>query len=101
MTTIVDVEAEIQKLLSQASYHYADDSTKEWQKADRYLYLAADKIIEYQLPHWRIKQIVLDAKGLVDPDTLVSIVIKRLYSSLDWPARKPLDKTTRDATITA
>jgi hypothetical protein len=88
----MDLETEIQKLLSQASYHYADDSTAEWQKADWYLGLAADKIIEYQLPHWKIKQIVLDAKGLVDPDTLVSAVIKRLYSSLGWPARKQLDK---------
>jgi hypothetical protein len=84
----MDLEAEIQKLLSQASYHYADDSTQEWQKADWYLSLAADKIIEYQLPHWKIKQMVRDAGNLIDPDTLVSTVIKRLYSSLDWPARK-------------
>ena len=67
--------------LNQASYHFADDSGSEWQKGYRHVDEAVEQIINLQMPFWAIRRMVSDAKSLVDFDTFMAKMLKKLYET--------------------
>jgi len=47
---------EFKKFINQASYHHADDSSKEWGEAILCLSKAADVAIEADFPYWAMER---------------------------------------------
>lgn len=78
---IADPDQKIINLFQQASYHFADDSTSEWQKGYRNLDLAAEIIFEQQYPLYRIKEMIQESRSLVDLDTMLTRILKLAYKA--------------------
>lgn len=74
-------EQQILDLFRHASYHFADDTAKEWDKAYWRLDRAAELIVEYQFPLYRIKELVKASDSLIDLDTVLTRVLKLAYKS--------------------
>ena len=73
-------DQEIILLFNQASYHFADDSIKEWDKAYWRLDKAANLIVKYQYPLYRIKEMVKASNGLIDIDTVLTRILNLVYN---------------------
>lgn len=63
-------------LLSRASYHYADDSAKEWGKAKELVDEAAFWINKYKLSFGAIEALHKETPQLVDLASLIDAVLK-------------------------
>ena len=72
-------EQQILDLFRHASFHFADDTAKEWDKAYWRLDRAAELIVEYQFPLHRIKDMVNASDRLIDLDTVLTKVLKAAY----------------------
>jgi hypothetical protein len=74
-------EQQILDLFRHASFHFADDTAKEWDKAYWRLDCAAEIIVEQRYPLYRIKEIVKASDSLIDIDTILTRVLKVAYKS--------------------
>jgi hypothetical protein len=74
-------EQQILDLFRHASFHFADDTGSEWDRAYWRLDRAAEIIVEQQYPLYRIKEIVRTSDSLIDIDTILTRVLKVAYKS--------------------
>ena len=72
-------EQQILDLFQQASFHFADDTGSEWDRAYWRLDRAAEIIVEQRYPLYRIKEIVKASDSLIDIDTILTRVLKQAY----------------------
>lgn len=71
---------QIVKHLSSASYHYADDSGKEWTQATNHVNSAADLIIKCKLELGAVRHLHSHQSQLVSLDDLMRRVLTKLYA---------------------
>jgi hypothetical protein len=67
---------EFKKCLKSASYHYADDSTKEWHMAHDFMDRAALIAINNRYPFWAIKRMFNEIKPLASIDDLMERLLR-------------------------
>lgn len=67
---------DIIKLMSDASYHYADDSTREWGKAALCKMQAAAKINSFKLDYDAIEALFREKRQLFALSDLINAVLK-------------------------
>lgn len=67
--------AAVIKHLHEASYHYADDSGREWELAKQHVADAANILNKLQLPFRAICEIQNEAKPLMPLDDIVDAVL--------------------------
>jgi len=72
-------DTEILDLFQQASFHFADDTGSEWDRAYWRLDRAAEIIVEQRYPLYRIKELVRTSDSLIDIDTILTRVLKQAY----------------------
>ena len=77
----MDTEQQILDLFQQASFHFADDTGSEWDRAYWRLDRAAEIIVEQRYPLYRIKELVKASDSLIDIDTILTRVLKVAYKS--------------------
>ena len=75
----MDTEQQILDLFQQASFHFADDTGSEWDRAYWRLDRAAEIIVEQRYPLYRIKELVRTSDSLIDIDTILTRVLKQAY----------------------
>jgi len=75
----MDTEQQILDLFQQASFHFADDTGSEWDRAYWCLDRAAEIIVEQRYPLYRIKELVRTSDSLIDIDTILTRVLKQAY----------------------
>jgi len=75
----MDTEQQILDLFQQASFHFADDTGSEWDRAYWCLDRAAEIIVEQRYPLYRIKELVKTSDSLIDIDTILIGVLKQAY----------------------
>lgn len=74
------LKPEMVELLRTASYHYADDTGKEWGAAGRAMDEFTDKVFEYHLTFWHIEEIILEADPLMPRGAIFDGVIRKGYA---------------------
>lgn len=77
----MDTEQQILDLFQQASFHFADDTGSEWDRAYWRLDRAAEIIVEQRYPLYRIKELVRTSDSLIDIDTILTRVLKVAYKT--------------------
>lgn len=56
---------QLRESLIRASYHYADDTTREWKYAKKYVTLAAEIIVGNSLTDTEVREVFKDTKPLL------------------------------------
>lgn len=74
-----DFYPEFKKLLNDASYHFADDSSKEWALGYLLVEDAAAMVADRELPFWVIERMRREAGSMVDTDLFMNKVLAYLY----------------------
>lgn len=69
--------------LNSASYHFADDSGKEWGQASQHKIQAARIAIEDRWTGGQIMSVSSWARALVTPEDMVNLVLSEMYSAID------------------
>ena len=71
---------DFKKALNDASYHFADDSSKEWSRGNQCVRYAVQIAIENQYPYWAIERMIREINSLVTLSSFMSIMVNRLYA---------------------
>jgi hypothetical protein len=74
---------EVHKLLMDASFHFADDTAREWGSARKAQREACQIIIDNRWPAWRIAQAHEEIKPIMPLEDLYNTILQILYSRED------------------
>lgn len=70
----------LKQTLNLASFHFADDSGAEWERAYKLIDEAVDIVILNKYPFWALKRMFNEIKPLYDLDSFVDRMLKKLYA---------------------
>jgi len=87
----------IVKMLSDASFHYADDSGKEWGKGRLALDIAASKCVQLKLSYDALELLYKDKPQLVSFSQFMDHILSGLREARPT-AWQPIETTPRDET---
>ena len=68
--------------INSASYHFADDSSKELAAAYQHLDVAIAIAVENKYPFWAIKRMFSDIKPLVSIDDFIGRMLTAFYKQV-------------------
>ena len=73
------VKPEMVVYLQNASYHYADDSGKEWVLAAREMDKFVEKAFEYELTYYQLEEIIEAAAPLLATSAIYDAILLKGY----------------------
>ena len=77
----VEGYSDFAKALKQASYHFADDSGKEWGSANACMDRAAEIAVNAAWPYWAMKRMYQEIGTLPTFDNFMGVYCKRLLAA--------------------
>jgi hypothetical protein len=75
------LKPEMVELLRTASYHYADDTGKEWGAAGRAMDDFVNKAVEHELSYYHLDDIYREADPLVPFSAIIDALLRKAYNN--------------------